>query len=432
MMAPELSIVILHMGSSEVGFRLLELLERTAAELVGQLYETVVLGDRGAAAAGDRRVIVERPPKTHGDAFRLALGLARGRFIVTLDGDLSHPPEVLRDLWAAREDADIVVASRYVPGGRARLPVIRRILSRALNLWFSRALSLPVQDFSSGYRLYRAEVLRSLPPTQSRGHAVLPEILITAYAEGWAIKEIPFEHAAVGSSRPSWLARFALEFAAAFLRLWKLRWSIFCADYDYRAFNSRIWLQRYWHRCRYRFSLGFAGNGRTLDAGCGSSRILVGLAHAVGLDISPAKLRFMRRFGKPLVRGSVTALPFRGSSFDVVLCSQVIEHLPQPDSDLAIRELVRVLREGGRLILGTPDYGRREWRLTEKAYALMAPWGYADEHVTHYTHASLLDRLTALGIVVDDERYILRGELIVTGRKVPRRCELERTHALDD
>src|SRR5205823_11632064 len=132
------------------------------------------------------------------------------------------------------------------------------------------------------------------------------------------------------------------------------------ADYDYRAHDSVIPLQRYWQRSRYRHVTELiAGEGAVLDAGCGSSHIIAALPRgSVALDILPNKLRFAGRFQKPPVRGSVFALPFRDETFPCVLCSQVIEHVAM--SPPVLDELCRVLKPGGRLVLGTPDYARRD------------------------------------------------------------------------
>jgi len=82
--------------------------------------------------------------------------------------------------------------------------------------------------------------------------------------------------------------------------------------------------------------VGVAGSGRTL--------------RVVGLDILHNKLRYMRRYGVPLVRGSTFALPVRDQSFDCVVSSQVIEHIPYDESIFS--EFRRVLRPGGLLVLG--------------------------------------------------------------------------------
>jgi ubiquinone/menaquinone biosynthesis C-methylase UbiE len=159
-----------------------------------------------------------------------------------------------------------------------------------------------------------------------------------------------------------------------------------------------------------------AGEGPTLDVGCGSSRIIGALAPgSVAVDVLLRKLRYARRFGRPLVHASGFALPFADASFSCVLCSQVIEHVPKESPILA--ELVRVLKPGGRLVLGTPDYANWEWVVTEKLYGFFAPGAYADEHIAHYTREELVARFEALGFTHEATRYILRGELILAFRK---------------
>ena len=101
-----------------------------------------------------------------------------------------------------------------------------------------------------------------------------------------------------------------------------------------------------------------------------------------------------------------------------MLCSQVIEHVPMAPS--MIDELCRVLKPGGRLVLGTPDYDRWEWVWIEKAYGIAAPGGYADEHISHYTRAGLLEDFARRGYTHEATRYILRGELILAFRKPAR------------
>src|SRR5437667_6245688 len=78
------------------------------------------------------RAVAQRT-QGYGGALREGVAAARGAFICTLDADLSHPPTFIADMWARREAADLVVASRYVPGGAAEMPRLRAVLSRILN-----------------------------------------------------------------------------------------------------------------------------------------------------------------------------------------------------------------------------------------------------------------------------------------------------------
>ncbi|MGI9254543.1 MAG: class I SAM-dependent methyltransferase, partial [Thermomicrobiales bacterium] len=112
---------------------------------------------------------------------------------------------------------------------------------------------------------------------------------------------------------------------------------------------------------------------------------------------------------------TIAALPFRDGAFPCVLCSEVVEHVPVEWPSLD--ELVRVTAPGGRLVIGTPDYGRWEWNALEWAYGKVAPNAYADEHITHYTHDELRAILTGKGLEYEETRYVGRGEMILAFRK---------------
>jgi dolichol-phosphate mannosyltransferase len=397
---------------------------RGVLDALGARWEVLIVirGDDpktdAAAATIGARVIQQREPG-YGGALLAGFAEARGDYLLTMDADLSHRPGFVHDLWRARGEADVTIASRYVRGGRADMPVSRRVLSRVLNLFFGRGLSMPVRDLSSGFRLYRAGAVREATFT-ARDFDILQQILLHAFGEGFRIQEVPFAYAPRehGSSHARVL-RFGLAYLRTFGGLWKRRNSILSADYDARAYDSLIPLQRYWQRSRFRHVTDLvAGQGPVLDVGCGSSRILGALPPgSVGVDVLLRKLRFARRFGTPLVLASGFHLPLPDRSFPCVLCSEVIEHVPKGSPILA--ELDRVLAPGGRLVLGTPDYDRREWTALEAVYGKVAPGGYADEHISHYTRRELVERFERHGYRLEGDRYILRGELILAFRKPP-------------
>jgi dolichol-phosphate mannosyltransferase len=428
--ALDLSVVVPVLDERENVERLLP---RAAAVLrgIGVTFELIVVdggsrdGTAEAAAHAGARVIRQSLPG-YGGALREGLAAAEGQYILTLDADLSHDPDFIVKLWRARDRADVVIASRYVKGGVAYMPRHRAILSRILNGFFARGLGLPVRDLSSGFRLYRAAAVRDLR-LEGTNFEVLEEILVKAYAEGWRIDEIPFTYYPRdrGSSHAR-IVKFGMALLRAFFPLWRLRNSIESADYDERAFYSPIPLQRWWQRRRHEIICAWArGAGKTLDVGCGSSIILQSINDVVGLDILHNKLRYMRRYGVPLVRGSTFALPVRDQSFDCVISSQVIEHIPYDESIFS--ELRRVLRPGGLLILGTPDYATIGWRTIEPLYGFFAPGGYKDEHITHYTRDGLIALCREWGFTLEDVGYVFRSELILALRKdaMPARTALE-------
>jgi SAM-dependent methyltransferase len=400
---PELSVVVARLARTTDSARFLSALQREADAL-------------GVAC---QIVLAPVDQRGFGHELRHGIGQARAPFVITVDPDFAGPMTFLADLWARRHDADVIVASRYVEGSRVEMPLSRRVGSRLLNVAFRRGLSLGVNDGSSAIRLFRADVVKSLQ-LEAPDYDVLQETLVRAHAAGWRVLEIPMHYrpsANVASKAHMALARAYLR---TFWALWKLRNSIAAADYDYRAHDSPIPLQRYWQRSRHRYITELiAGEGPVLDVGCGSSRIIGALpAGSVAVDVLMNKLRFDRRYSAPRVRASGFTLPFADGQFPCVLCSQVIEHVPMVPS--MIDELCRVLTPGGRLVLGTPDYDRWEWVWMEKAYGIAAPGGYADEHISHYTRRGLLETFERKGYGHEATRYILRGELILAFRKPAR------------
>ena len=114
--------------------------------------------------------------------------------ICQMDADLSHDPAHLPDLIAASERSDVVIGSRYVPGGAIRnWPLQRRVLSRFANLYIRSITRLSARDCTSGYRCWRRETLASLPLDRfiSDGYSFLVEMLFEASQRGARIGEVP-------------------------------------------------------------------------------------------------------------------------------------------------------------------------------------------------------------------------------------------------
>jgi glycosyltransferase involved in cell wall biosynthesis len=407
---------------------LLVLLPRIQASLEREKlsYEIIVVdgnsidGTREAAEDLGARVVRER---RRGFAGALETGFAEaaGDYVLTLDADLSHDPDFIGKMWVARHRGDIVVASRYTRGGVVYTSFIRRWTSFLLNLVLGRMLSIPVRDMSSGFRLYRREALRELKLI-SENLEVQEEILVRAYARGFSIVEVPFVYfpRATGRSHTR-LISFGLDILFSSLKLWKVRNSLESADYDERGFYSIIPIQRYWHRSRHQIAVNWArGSGRILDAGCGSSLIIQSLNNAVGMDFNLGKLRFLRRYGMPLVRGSAFALPFADNSFDCVISQEVIEHLPYDEG--IFQEMSRVLKPGGIVLLGTPDYATWVWRTIEPIYGFLMPGGYKDEHITHFTRESLTEVMVRHGFAVEAVAYVGGSDLLIKCRKLEQRA----------
>jgi dolichol-phosphate mannosyltransferase len=130
--------------------------------------------------------------------------------VVQMDADLSHPPDRLPALLAEVErGADIAIGSRYVPGGAtANWPLVRRLLSRAGNLYSSTVLGLGIRDATAGFRAYRADILETVEAsaTKATGYGFQLELSYRAHRLGATIVEVPitFNDRVRGVSKMSW------------------------------------------------------------------------------------------------------------------------------------------------------------------------------------------------------------------------------------
>ena len=137
----------------------------------------------------------ERPGlgRSYIDGIRLAVR-ERVDVICQMDADLSHDPRHLPDLIAATEHADVVIGSRYVPGGAiVNWPLRRRFLSRFANLYIRAVTHIRARDCTSGYRCWRRDALAALPLDRfiSDGYSFLVEMLFVAGRRGCRLAEVP-------------------------------------------------------------------------------------------------------------------------------------------------------------------------------------------------------------------------------------------------
>jgi dolichol-phosphate mannosyltransferase len=113
---------------------------------------------------------------------------------VTLDADFSHDPGAVPDLVAALDQADVAIGSRYIGGIRIlNWSMSRLLLSSCANLYVNTLLRFHISDCTSGFRAYRAEVLRSidLARASSRGYSFLVELLELVLRAGFIVHEVP-------------------------------------------------------------------------------------------------------------------------------------------------------------------------------------------------------------------------------------------------
>jgi dolichol-phosphate mannosyltransferase len=155
------------------------------------------IADRLAAQQDDVEVI-HRPRKegigpAYLDAFKRALE-GGAELVVQMDADFSHDPAYLPRLLDASRTADLVLGSRYVPGGGVtEWGPLRRLISRGGSTYARAILGLPVHDLTGGFKCYRRGVLEAidLDSVASRGYAFQVEMTYRAIRAGFEVVEVP-------------------------------------------------------------------------------------------------------------------------------------------------------------------------------------------------------------------------------------------------
>jgi dolichol-phosphate mannosyltransferase len=184
---------------------------RIADDLAGQhpgrlivLHRTGKIGLRSAYIQGFRK------------AFELGAGA-----IVQMDADFSHDPSVLAEMALRIDSHDVVIGSRYVEGGSLddRWPAWRKALSAFGNFYARTILGSPLHDMTTGYRMWRREVLQAMPldRIRSTGYIFLVEMAYVAFLKGYRIAEVPIHFADRRWGKSKMSLKIQLEAA---MRIW--------------------------------------------------------------------------------------------------------------------------------------------------------------------------------------------------------------------
>lgn len=229
--SPELSIVLPAYEEADNLKVLLPALKKTLLQL-GVSHEILVIdtaeprdaSPQVCADAGATHV-PRKGGDRYGHAVRTGIARSTGKHVVLMDADGSHNPEFVPQLWNRRNDADLIIASRYVPGGQTENPASLIFLSLMVNVAFRVVLGLPCRDVSNSFRLYRGDDLRALR-LACDNFEIVEEILVllTHTHQDYRVLEIPtvFEERKAGKTKRKLLA-FAVSYAAVLWRLRRLR-----------------------------------------------------------------------------------------------------------------------------------------------------------------------------------------------------------------
>jgi dolichol-phosphate mannosyltransferase len=202
----DVDVLVVDDGSPDGTGQLAEELGRTFAPRVKVLHRASKSGRGGAVMGGFRQAMADDQYDWFGE----------------MDADQSHQPEELPALLDASREADLVVGARYLPGGRIEgWPLRRRIWSRASNAIIRRVLSVPLTDFTNGYRIYSRRAVEHLATAELRetGYITLSEWAFVLHKAGMRMTQVPtvFINRRLGKSNMS--AGEAIGAVRALLRM---------------------------------------------------------------------------------------------------------------------------------------------------------------------------------------------------------------------
>ena len=205
--------------------------------------------------------------------------------------------------------------------------------------------------------------------------------------------------------------------------------------YYYGNYFRRTWKQALMKRiCEYCYQYkGYTHNYATsfrlpklLDFGCGSSPLAIEIPFSfyTGIDINTSKIWFMTGKQIPNTRyiaGGIDALYLlERQSYDIAVVSEVIEHLTLPEIDNLIKLLKDMLKDGGYLIIATPNYDSPLWHLIEWGQKRLQPNGHMSDHLTHFNGTALDILMRSLGLIKVNSSKVMGGCDMVLSYEVKR------------
>jgi SAM-dependent methyltransferase len=405
-------------------------LDRIPVDFRDEIDEIIVLDDASrdstfehgrswAGRMGTPKTTVVRHTKNLGyggnqkAAYRLAV--ERGLdIVVLLHGDGQYAPEMLPNMVAPllRGECDAVMGSRMMVKGAARLgrmPLYKWLGNRVLTGVENRLLGTELTEFHSGYRAYNVRALRELPLEHNTdGFDFDTQIIIQLVQAGKCIVEIPIptyygdEICYVNGLRYAMdVVKDVVVYRLSAKGFGTAAWVRSPEDYAFKEGDGSS------HSIMMEM-LGRRPCSRVLDLGC-SGGLLAGHIRAAGhyvtgvdyLEIPGVRDRTDEFYLADLSNGIPAEV---GAGYDVVLAGDVIEHLPRPKETL--REILRVLRPGGELLMSVPNFGH--WY--PRGRVMLGLFGYDrrgildDTHLRFFTRSSLRRLVRNCGFDIVEEQ----------------------------